>query len=138
MSQKLQYALRELDAMERTAQMPSPLHGIDARAKLSVTLLFLLALLSMPLTRLSDLLLFFIYPIVGASRGGLSYALLMRRSLWVLPFVLLIGIFNPLLDRQPAFQIGSWWVSQGWVSFVSIVLRGLLSVQGVLLLVYTT
>lgn len=138
MSSKLEYVLCELDAMERTARMRSPLHGLDARAKLLVTLVFLVTMLSVPLSRLSELLLFFLFPLVLCSMGGLSYSRIFRRSLLVLPFVAFIGVFNLFYDREPVFRIGSVIVTAGWISFLSIILRGLLSVQALIVLVSST
>ncbi len=124
--------------MERTARMRSPLHCLDARAKLIVTVVFLVTMLSVPLTHLSELLLFFVFPLVTAARGGLNYLQLFRRSLIVLPFVALIGVFNLFYDREPVFRIGMLTVTMGWITFLSIILRGLLSVQALLILVYST
>lgn len=134
----LEQVLRELDAMERTAHRQSPLHRLDARAKLITTVVFLVTMLSIPLSRLSEILLCFIFPLVTASMGGLNYSRIFRRSLIVLPFVIFIGGFNLFYDREPAFRIGSLTVTDGWVHFISIILRGLLSVQALIVLVDST
>ena len=55
-----------------------------------------------------------------------------------LPFVVFIGVFNLFYDREPVFRIGTLAVTAGWVSFLSIVLRGLLSVQALLVLIGST
>ncbi|WP_418983345.1 cobalt ECF transporter T component CbiQ [Alistipes sp.] len=138
MSGKLAYVLAELDALERSAEAQSPLHRIDARAKLLLTVGFLTTMLSVPLTRLSELLLYFLFPIVGGAAGGLRYGPLFRRSLIVLPLVAFIGVFNLLYDREPALGIGPLVLTRGWITFLSIVVRGLLSVQALLLLIATT
>lgn len=138
MSDRLRQALCALDALERSARTESPLHRTDARAKLLATAAFLAAMLSVPLEHLSELLLFSIFPIVGCAMGGLDYAAVFRRSLVVLPFVVLIGAFNLLYDREPVFRIGPAVVTAGWISFSAIVVRGLLSVQALLVLVCTT
>lgn len=138
MKNRLQHILCEMDAMERTACGQSPLHCIDARAKLLVTLVFLVAMLSVPLYRLSEILLYFVFPVLAATMGGLCYGTVFRRSLVVLPFVALIGVFNLFYDREPVFRVGGMIVTQGWVYFLSIILRGLLSVQALLVLLYST
>jgi len=138
MSDRLRQTLCALDALERSARMESPLHRTDARAKLLVTAVFLAAMLSVPLVRLSELLLFCIFPIVGCALGGLDYGRIFRRSLVVLPLVAFIGVFNLFYDREPLFRVGSAVVTAGGVSFLSIVVRGLLSVQALLVLVGTT
>ena len=94
MKNRLQHVLCALDAMERTARMQSPLHRTDARAKLLVTVVFLVTMLSVPPYRLSELLLFFVFPIFTCAMGGLRYGPIFRRSLVVLPFVAFIGVFN--------------------------------------------
>ena len=122
MKNRLQHVLCELDAMERTARMRSPLHALDARAKLLVTVVFLVTMLSVPLSRLSELLAFAVF----------------RRSLIVLPLVAFVGVFILFYDREPVFRIGTVVVTAGWVSFLSIILRGLLSVQALLILIGST
>lgn len=138
MREKLIRALRRLDAVERGAAHDTPLHAADARAKLIVTAVYLTAMLSVPLGRLSELLLYTLFPICWAARGGFSYPRLLRRSLCVLPFLIFVGIFNLLGDRTPAFRIGTLTVTAGAVTFLAITVRGLLSVQALLLLVEST
>ena len=72
MKNRLQHVLCALDAMERTARMQSPLHRTDARSKLLVTVVFLVTMLSVPLCRLPELMLFFVFPIVACAMGGLK------------------------------------------------------------------
>ena len=135
MKNRLQHVLCALDAMERTARMQSPLHRTDARAKLLVTVVFLVTMLSVPPYRLPELLLFFVFPIFTCAMGGLRYGPIFRRSLVVLPFVAFIGVFNLFYDREPVFRVGALVVTAGWISFLSIILRGLLSVQALLVLI---
>lgn len=135
---KLEKAIDELNRMERTADQCSPLHALDARVKLLVTLLFLLIVLSLPLMNLSTLILFNVYPIVCCAMAGIRYGTIFKRSLLVLPFILFIGIFNPLLDRQVVSYPGGVEITSGWITFVSILIRGLVSVQAVFVLIFTT
>lgn len=135
---KLEKAIYELNRMEWTSEQSSPLHALDARAKLLVTLLFLVTVLSIPLTNLSSLILFMVYPILSCSMAGISYGSIVKRSLIVLPFILFIGIFNPILDRQVVFYWEGIGVTSGWISFFSILIRGLISVQAVFILILTT
>lgn len=135
---KLQQAIYELNRVENLQQSCDLANRLDARGKLIVTLLYLVTMLSLPLTALSRLLLFGLYPLVMCTLGGFGFLSLLRRSLYVLPFIALIAIFNPLYNHETAFMVGRWSISQGWVSFFSIAVRGLLAVQAVMLLIYTT
>ena len=56
MSARLQQTLCELEALERSARARSPLHRLDARAKLLTTAVYLVTMLSVPLAQLSELL----------------------------------------------------------------------------------
>lgn len=135
---KLEKAIYELNRMERASEQVSPLHALDSRAKLLVTLVFLIFVLSLSLGDLSGLILYLIYPIISCALAGISYGTIFKRSLLVLPFIIFIGIFNPIMDKQVVFRVGGIGVTAGWISFFSILIRGLVSVQAVLILIFTT
>ncbi len=78
---------------------------------------------------------FAIYPIVVAAILGLSFTKIFLQSLYVLPLLIFIGIFNPIMDNKIVFSIGSLGISNGWITFSSIILRGLLAVESVLILI---
>lgn len=135
---RLEKAQLSLAAMERAAQEDSLLGSIDPRAKLVVTLLYLVAVLSFPLHATAGLIIFALYPIIASTMSGTSFERIFLKSLYVLPFVAFIGIFNPWMHKEAAFSVGHVVVSRGWLEFASIVLRGVLSVQGVLVMIYST
>jgi cobalt/nickel transport system permease protein len=56
----------------------------------------------------------------------------------VLPFAVMVGLFNPLFDRQVVMQLGTLDVWGGWVSCVSIVVRALLTAGAAIVLVAVT
>lgn len=124
--------------MEQASEQSSPLHLLDPRVKLIVTLLFVIFVLSLPLEDLPCLILFFIYPIVSCASAGIAYGGVFKRSLIVLPFIVFIGVFNPLIHRQVVFCIGGVGITSGWISFISILIRGIISVQAVIILILTT
>lgn len=135
---KLDKALYALNRLERASGQEGLLYSIDARAKLLVTLVYLVTLLSFSLGNLPGLILFAVYPIIACAMAGMSYGRVLLRSLAVLPFIVFIGIFNPVVDRQVVFQVGTVGVTAGWISFFAILVRGLLSVQAVLVLIFST
>jgi cobalt/nickel transport system permease protein len=128
----------DIGYMDTLASGDSPLHRLDPRAKLITTLAFIVTVVSFDKYALSALIPFFIFPIVQISVGGLPPGYLLRKILLVSPFAVLIGIFNPLMDREILFQIGSINVSGGWLSFFSILTRFLLTVTAALILIATT
>lgn len=122
--------LQEIQSLRNDADRTlNPVCGIV------VTVCYLVAMLSVPVDRLGMLLWFAIYPILAAPYLGQSFTSIFVRSLYTLPFIVFIGIFNPVFDTAPALTVGSVVVSRGWITFVSIVLRGLMSVQAIMILV---
>lgn len=111
--------------------------AVDVRMQLCITLAYLVVLLSIPVYDPAHLLWMACYPIISAEVSGIGYLRVFGRSLWVLPLVVVIGMFNPLLDTDVVWRVGSLGVSRGWLSFVSLVIRGLLAFQALIILVET-
>lgn len=132
-------ALVTLNDVERTSSRSTSAMSIrDVRAKLIVTVAYLVAVLSFPLDNLGGIIIFAIYPLVGCSMADISYGRVLRLSLYTLPFIAFIGIFNPLFDHRPMLHVGTVAISEGWIQFLSIIVRGLLSVQATLLLILSS
>lgn len=128
----------DLGYLETLAQQQTAIHQIDPRAKLLTTLMFLVTVMSFPRYGLSGLIPFFLYPLVIVRAGNLPPGYLVKRIGIVLPFVGLIGIFNPFFDHAIIMQLGPVAISGGWVSFLSILLRCILTVFAALILIATT
>lgn len=135
---RLERAIETLVSIERTAAGGSPLHRVDARAKLLVTLCFLIGVLRLGADGVPRLLLCLTVPMALCAWGGIPYTRVFVRSLVVLPFVALVGLFNPWIEREVAFRIGGVAVSVGWLSFAAILLRGVVAAQMALVLVLST
>lgn len=138
MRRRLAHAVCRLEALERQQERPTRLQRLDGRAKLLVTAGYTALLLAIPLTHLSEVLLFALYPIVTARAAAIPYRRIVRQSLVVVPFVAGIALFNLFEQPEPLFRVGGVCVSVGWVTCCSILLRGLLSLQALLLLIHTT
>lgn len=70
-----------------------------------------------------------------APLSGNEYSKILRQSLYILPLLILIGIFNPFIYTQTAFEISGIDISVGWLTFISILLRGLLAIQALIIMV---
>jgi len=129
--------LRELGALDRLASMDSAIHRLDPRAKVLVTLFYILLVASFGRYEVSGLLPFALFPVIQGTLGEVPWGLVGKRVLMVLPFALVLGILNPFLDHSTVL-IGSWSLSAGWLSFVSILLRFALCVGASVILIATT
>lgn len=131
-------ALQDLRALDALAARSTPLARRDARAKLLVTLCFLVTLLSFDRYRVAALLPLALFPTVLAAQAELP-ARTLWRTLWLAcPFALMVGLANPLLDRAPMLVLAGVELSAGWVSFASIALRIALSVSAAVVLIGST
>ena len=72
------------------------------------------------------------------SLGNLPLVYLLKKICLALPFAFFIGIFNPLFDRAIMIHLGPFAISGGWISFLSILMRLIITVFAALILIATT
>lgn len=130
--------MREFQEMDELAERDSPVHRFSAPAKLAVTVLYILTVLSFGKYDLPGVLLMALYPYLLFPFSTLSFRMCLRKMRIVLPLVIAVGLFDPLLNRTVWITIAGIPVSYGWLSFVSLALKGVLSVTAAFLLAATT
>ena len=128
----------DLGTMDTISRQDTFVHRLDPRIKVLTTLVFIVCVVSFGKHDISGLVPFLIYPLVLVLLGDLPVVYLLRKLLLAAPFAILIGIFNPLLDQEVLLQVGPVAVSGGWVSFLSILLRFIMTVGAALILLATT
>lgn len=131
-------AILDITQLELLAHTDTPVHRLDARAKVLVTLIFCGTIISFGKYELSALLPFAVFPTAMLAKGNLPARLIARKIALLCPFVLLVAIFNPFIDRTVVSHIGSIGITGGWLSFFSILTRSLLTVSSALILVGIT
>ena len=129
----LDFKQLDLLALRQTA-----IHRLDPRAKVLTTLCFIVCVVSFDKYQISAMLPFLIYPVALIAVGDLPPGYILRKVMIVIPFALMIGLFNPVFDRQIIMQIGTMDISGGWLSFYSILIRAILTASAVVVLVATT
>lgn len=134
----IHHAVLDLKRLDLLAHQDSGIHRLDARAKVLVTTAFIITVISFDKHALSPLIPFFIFPAAIIARSGLPPLFIARKILLLCPFVIMVGIFNPLIDRETALQLGPLAVSGGWLSFISILIRSALTVSAAFILVGVT
>ena len=121
--------------LDRHGAESSPVHGLDALAKLLATAGFVLAVVSFPKYAVAPLAPFFLYPLALGILGGVPAWPVLRLLLAGLPFVGVAAAANIFLDRAPVGDLG---LAGGWLSCASILLKYALTAGAVLVLVGTT
>lgn len=128
----------ELRHLDELAAQQTAIHELHPTIKLLTTLIFIITVASFSKYEIASLLPMFFYPIALMSVGNIPVRLLANRVMIMMPFILFIGILNPFFDQATMLTLGSIPISGGVVSFISILLRFILSVLAALILIATT
>ena len=129
----LDFKQLDLLAMQKTA-----VHRLDPRAKVLTTFFFIVCVVSFGRYEISAMLPFLVYPATLIAVGNLPYGYILRKMIIVIPFALVIGIFNPVFDQQVIMQLGSLDIWGGWLSCASILIRSVLTSSVAIILVAVT
>ena len=128
------YNLRLLDDLSRKE---TSIHRVHPLIKLLTTVVYLTVVLSFGRYEIGGLFPFFFYPIVIFAVAEIPVGSILKRILLASPFILGIGILNPVFDQQTVSAFGLI-ISRGWVTFLSLLIKSCLSVGVSLLLIATT
>lgn len=130
---KIEKTLYLLEAIEINNSIEVP--KFDPRASIICVIIFIGVIISIPVGRVDITVWFALYPIIASPIFGLQFSKIFLQSLLVLPFVLFIAIFNPLIDKNVVFYVGNVGVTEGWLSFSGLILRSLLCMQAILIMI---
>jgi cobalt/nickel transport system permease protein len=128
------YDMRLLDDL---ARQESFIHRLHPMVKLVVTFAYLVVVVSFDRYKIGALLPFVFYPVLVFAIAELPIASILKRILLILPFIIGIGILNPVFDHQ-LIVIGGITISRGWLTFGSLLIKCGLTVTAALLLIATT
>ena len=135
---KMEKALHELGEMDDLAARSSPLHDLSATAKLLSTVGYIVTVVSFHKYDLNGLIPMLLWPLLLFQVSGVPVRTCFYKLRIVLPLVMAVGIFNPFFDRAPLLQLGTFAVSGGVVSMLTLMLKGVLCLMASFLLMATT
>ena len=127
--------IEQLNSLNKRDQWVNKIHPL---VKLSLTIIYVCFVVSYSKYMLTGLVAMTVYPIFVFMAGDLSFSDCLYRVKLILPIVMIVGIFNPIFDRQIVTYIGGLAISGGWLSMISLMIKGILTVLAVYLLVATT
>ncbi|MCK5433855.1 MAG: cobalt ECF transporter T component CbiQ [Dehalococcoidales bacterium] len=130
--------------LDRYSNLDSFIHKLDPRTKFIIALVFILAVISTPPIRwqVFALYLFFMAALLLLSKLPIFYVL--KRSLVVMPFVLMIAIFIPFIKEGEvagSYNIGLWQVSVTYTGLQvlwNVLIKAWLSILSLIWLTSTT
>jgi cobalt/nickel transport system permease protein len=130
-------SLYNLRLLEDLAAGKTFIHQLHPLVKILTTVIYLTVVVSFGKYEIGSLLPLLLYPVLVLTLAELPLQPLLRRLLFLEPFVIGLGILNPFFDRQPYWLYGLE-LTQGWVVFLALFLKFQLTVSAALLLIATT
>jgi len=124
--------------LDRLSYQNTVIHRLDPRGKVIVTMLFVITVISYAKYEVMSLIPFFIFPVLLITLSDTPFLLIMKKVLFVSPFAIFIGIFNPIFDTGTVILWHNIHISAGWISLLSIVMKFTLTISAALLLIATT
>jgi cobalt/nickel transport system permease protein len=132
-----------INTFDHYQSLESPIHRLDPRVKIAVTVVFILSNVLLPDGAWLAFACSFAFLMLLTWRAKLGFRFVFTRSLVALPFALaaVTAIFSVPGEPVLAIKIGPWMLiatDAGVIRFVSIILRSWLSVQMAIVLTATT
>jgi cobalt/nickel transport system permease protein len=130
-------SLLSISHFDDLAGKNTAIHRIHPAIKLLVTLVYLIAVVSFDRYEISGLVPFVFYPVIVASIAEIPAWPIIKKLLILEPFIIGIGILNPLFDSHSISAAGNN-ISAGWLTFLSLCIKSGLTFTAALLLLATT
>ena len=130
--------------IDQYSDRDSFIHRLDPRTKFITTLIFILVVISTPPTRWQAFALYFLIIATLLLLSRLPTIYVLKRSLVIMPFVLLIAIFIPFFKEGEvagSYNIWLWQVSvtySGLQVLWNVLIKAWLSILSLILLTSTT
>ena len=135
---KLGNALYTIERIDESAHRDGFLQRIHPLAKLLTTILYLITVVSFSNYQLNGIAAMGLYLYVLFELSGLVFSQALYRLRIVLPLVMIVGIFNPFIDKTPVLQVFGFTITSGMISMLSLMLKGIYSVLATYILIATT
>lgn len=127
--------------IDQFAHGQSPVHRLDARAKLLAVLAYALVLISFDRYEIVRLLPLLFLPVAMLLAGRVPVRFALKRLMILSPFITMVCLASPLFDRLPRpLALGPWHaeVAGGWLTAADIFLKFALGVLALTAMMCTT
>ena len=142
-------SLKEISKINTLQQRDQWVNNLHPLVKLLLTFLYIISVVSIGKYDLSKMLVFVIYPFIGFNLADLRFKDALYRMRLILPLVMVVGIFNPIFDREIMLYIGGTVmaygehagglaISAGVISMLTLMLKGVYAVLAAYILIATT
>lgn len=135
---RIENAIYQVHVLDNKANNNGRLNKIHPLLKLVMSVTYIVLLTSINKYDLVTTLAMGIYLILISIIENLSIKNCLKRIKIVIPLLILIGLANPILDRNVITYIGTFKVTTGTVSAVTLILKGIFAIICSYFLVSTT
>jgi cobalt/nickel transport system permease protein len=135
---QIEDSIFNLKKLEDLASQDTFLHRLDPRIKVLTTLVYIISIVSFDRYTVTGMLPYFLYPVFLLYLGNIPPGYLLKKVALVAPFAFFIAVFNLIFDRTEVMILLSFPMTSGMISFVSIMLRFVLTVLTTFALIATT
>jgi len=130
-------SLYNLKYFDEIAKSDSVIHRLHPITKLLTTLCYLITVVSFHKYQITQLLPLFLFPVTVLFLSRVPEMYILNRVLILEPFIIAIGILNPLFDSHHITVFGLI-VSSGWITFLSLLLKATFTILAALLFIAAT
>ena len=135
---KIEDAIYQVHYIDNNSNNNNILNKIHPLVKLIISVIYILFLTSINKYNLTITLSMSIYLIIVSIMGDLSIKNCIKRLKIVLFLLIIIGIANPILDRQIVTSIGIIPITTGMISALTLILKGIFAIISSYFLIVTT
>ena len=134
---KIDNSIYNLNVLEELAQNQSLVHSVHPLIKLSITILYVVLIISFNRYEIINLVPFVIYPILIINISETPTLPILKIVIIALPIIIGIGIFNLFFNNRLIYFCGIL-VPSGFIVFISILFKSILTITATVLLIATT
>lgn len=135
---QMTHAMIELRQMDELSAMDSGVHRRHPLAKLLVSVIYIFTTVSFHKYDLAGLIPMVLYPAIVFQISGIPMRTCFYKLRFLLPLVCAVGLWNPFLDRTVVLTVGTWSITGGMLSLVTLMLKGVFALMASFLLIATT
>lgn len=128
-------AIKEINSIYELNEINSSIRKLSPIVKLIITILYLLMVISINKYDLQGMIVLIVYPAIMYSMARIKMSTCLYKLRYILPIIMMVGIFNPLLDKE---VIEAYGLSGGLISMITLMLKGVYCLLASFILIATT
>lgn len=124
--------------VEEYQNINSIIHRMSAGSKLLLLLVYIISVTSVNNYKAFELFVMILFPVIAYQFAFIPVSAGLYKVRFLLPFICIIGIFNPFFDRKVVFILGNLSITGGWLSCVCLLEKAIFCLLATLLFILTT